>query len=726
MAVVTLSLAAGSIRRTARGTGFLVPRTSTVDGRPALITGCTYLGRKWPHLARPGDELIRVSVGRFGDDRHRQLDDDELAASVFGELAAVLDIRGTPLATAGHPLGPGLPPVPGRPLIRVAKIEQDVADLTAWPWPAPPCGAWASPPASAADGRRPGGVARPRRSARPDGDRPPEPGPPAPGSGPGPGADPACPRLRATPVRPDRCRPRRAPGGGRRGSRMTHRSAPPWCPRRGMVALPALAAGVGLALSLPPWGWWILAFPAAGLLWWRLGGLRPRTRLWAGWLAGLGCYVPGLMWARSFTVPGAVVLIAVEAVFIARGLPGRAGRTGGGPGPGLPGGPDPGRGGPDGLALRRPSPRRRVPRPGRRPGPRGGPPGRPAGPTAAVYLGGVGVGALVEAVVRAVRDGARARRVRPNRPAESDRRRAGGRNPVHAPAPSLVGRCRRRPRPAGAGRGGRRRWRWSGPAWPPTTPPTAGPSVGTVTAAAVQGGGARGFRKSQIDPSVVLAAQMAATRLARASATTAQRPQLVLWPEDVVSLDTAARPSRPRRRCCPTWPGRLHTTLVVGVTETVSSTAFRNEVVAWGPDGTLVSRYEKVHRVPFGEYVPYRSFFAHLANLSAVPLDAMPGTGDRPAAHAGRPARGHDLLRGVLRRPGPARGAGRRPAADRPHQHLVLRHRPGADPGDRRLRGPGRAAGPRPAPGRAHRVQRGHHQPGGAAATVRCSGPARS
>jgi len=25
--------------------------------------------------------------------------------------------------------------------------------------------------------------------------------------------------------------------------------------------------------------------------------------------------------------------------------------------------------------------------------------------------------------------------------------------------------------------------------------------------------------------------------------------------------------------------------------------------------------------------VPYRGFFAHLANLSAVPLDAVPGTG---------------------------------------------------------------------------------------------------
>jgi apolipoprotein N-acyltransferase len=71
-----------------------------------------------------------------------------------------------------------------------------------------------------------------------------------------------------------------------------------------------------------------------------------------------------------------------------------------------------------------------------------------------------------------------------------------------------------------------------------------------------------------------------------------------------------------------------HATLVVGVTETVSTTQFRNEIVAFSPRGRIVASYEKVHRVPFGEYVPYRGFFEHLANLSAVPLDAIPGHGN--------------------------------------------------------------------------------------------------
>jgi len=66
---------------------------------------------------------------------------------------------------------------------------------------------------------------------------------------------------------------------------------------------------------------------------------------------------------------------------------------------------------------------------------------------------------------------------------------------------------------------------------------------------------------------------------------------------------------------------------VVGVTEPASTTSFRNEIVAWGPRGHIVGVFEKVHRVPFGEYVPLRSLFSHFANLSGVPVDAVPGHG---------------------------------------------------------------------------------------------------
>ena len=381
-------------------------------------------------------------------------------------------------------------------------------------------------------------------------------------------------------------------------------------PRRGAVALPAVASGVGLALSLPPWGIWILAFPAAGLLWWRLGGLRARTRLWAGWLAGLGAFVPGLQFARAFTLAGAVVLIAVEALFmgvaclavprgpvVARALAFPAALT-------------------LAEAVRQTWPFGGLPIGGVFLGQAGGPVlgvarlGGPLGLTAAVFVGGVAAGALGLALIRGVRNHRRVATFdrlhpEPDHPATWRRSMAGLGTLAATGAVALVALV--------------------GTGVVAANAPDGGPVVRTVTAAAVQGGGVRGFRKSQVDPSTVLHAAVAATDrlLPRPGA---DPPALVLWPEDVVSLGQPLADD-PEQGALSSLAVALHTTLVVGVTENVSSTAFRNEVVAFGPGGAIVDRYEKVHRVPFGEYVPYRSFFAHLGDLSAVPLDAVPGTG---------------------------------------------------------------------------------------------------
>ena len=359
---------------------------------------------------------------------------------------------------------------------------------------------------------------------------------------------------------------------------------------RGRVALPALASGLGLALSLPPWGFWILAFPAAGLLWWRLGGLRPRTRLWAGWLAGLGSFVPGLLFARSFTLAGAAVLMALEALFfgmaclavprgpvVARALAFPAAMT-------------------MAEAMRQNWPFGGLPIGGVFLGQAGGPLlgvarlGGPLGLTLAVYVGGVALAAFAMAAAQVIR--------RRNDAADF-------RTLLVIGAVAMVAVV--------------------GTDIAAALAPDGGPSVGTVTAVGVQGGGVRGFSRSQVDPSVVLAAALAAT----APLTHGSRekgPQLVLWPEDVVSLLGPLEGSG-EEAVLSRLAMTLQATLVVGITETLSGTAFRNEVVAFGPDGSVASRYEKVHRVPFGEYVPWRSFFAHLGNLSAVARDAVPGNG---------------------------------------------------------------------------------------------------
>jgi apolipoprotein N-acyltransferase len=324
------------------------------------------------------------------------------------------------------------------------------------------------------------------------------------------------------------------------------------------------------------------------------------------------------MWSRSFTTPGALVLIALEAGFVAVACLV------------VPAGPVVARAlaFPAALtlaeALRMTWPFGGLPIGGVFLGQAGGPIlgiarlGGPLGLNAAVYIGGVGLACLAEGAVRAVRDGTRAAGfTRAEQAAGGDG--AGGGSGSGRVSGALAGTG------ALALVGVVAVGMVAAAAVGADHAPDGGPPVATVTVAAVQGGGARGFRKSQIDPAVVLAAQMQATQRMQQLDHGAD-PELVLWPEDVVSLDTALSDS-PEEGVLSGLARTLHTTLVVGVTETVSPTAFRNEVVAFGPDGTLVSRFEKVHRVPFGEYVPYRSLFAHVANLSAVPLDAVPGTG---------------------------------------------------------------------------------------------------
>jgi len=357
---------------------------------------------------------------------------------------------------------------------------------------------------------------------------------------------------------------------------------------------PALLSGVGLALSLPPFGFWALAFPAAALLWWRLSGLRWRARLAVGWVSGLGLFVPSLWWAINFNVYGGVVLMLVEALAPAIAcafVPRRGGRAfalaggmvlmealrGTWPFGGLPMG---------GIAL----------------GQAGGPlvgAARLGGPlllVALVWLGGGGLGIVAEA---AWRWGLSLR----SRAFEPPPAVAGA---IAAGACALAVVC-------------------ALAAWG-SLAPDGGKAVSTLRVASVQGGGKRGLSKSQVDPTVVYSAQVAATRLVPRY-DSGRAPSLILWPEDVVSLDDRLD-TDPVKSDLSAIAVDAHATLLVGVTENVSSTSFRNEIVAFGPDGRIVGRFEKVHRVPFGEYVPYRGFFKHLANLSGVPLDAIAGHGD--------------------------------------------------------------------------------------------------
>jgi oxygen-dependent protoporphyrinogen oxidase len=92
--MVLLAYGADELTSPAALSGFLVPR---VSGR--LMTACSFASAKWPHWSGEGTSLLRVSVGRDGDHRHEQLDDDALVASVVDEIGQAMGTPATPRTT---------------------------------------------------------------------------------------------------------------------------------------------------------------------------------------------------------------------------------------------------------------------------------------------------------------------------------------------------------------------------------------------------------------------------------------------------------------------------------------------------------------------------------------------------------------------------------------------------------------------------------------------------
>src|SRR5262249_46013130 len=135
----------------------------------------------------------------------------------------------------------------------------------------------------------------------------------------------------------------------------------------------------------------------------------------------------------------------------------------------------------------------------------------------------------------------------------------------------------------------------------------AGHDNGRVSIAAVQGGGPRGIRAQNSDMNAVF------LRHVRATANVPPGTQVILWPEDVVDVDELAGP--PEQQTLSNLAKAHQATLIAGVVEDVGCCHFRNAAVAWGPGGRQIDRYDKVHRVPFGEYFPGRSLISHFASI---------------------------------------------------------------------------------------------------------------
>ncbi len=101
----------------------------------------------------------------------------------------------------------------------------------------------------------------------------------------------------------------------------------------------------------------------------------------------------------------------------------------------------------------------------------------------------------------------------------------------------------------------------------------------------------------------------------------------MIWPENVINISSKGLfTDSPEFLEIGAEAQRLGVPLVVGITESAGETSFTNAQVVVEPDGTISGRYDKVRRVPFGEYIPLRPFLSSVgAPVDLVPRDARSG-----------------------------------------------------------------------------------------------------
>jgi len=95
VAIVTLAYEPSAVPGAAEGSGFLVPA-----GAAPAITACSWASTKWAHLGGPDarSAVLRVSLGRHGDDAAVGEADETLVAAARAALAATMGISAAPSA----------------------------------------------------------------------------------------------------------------------------------------------------------------------------------------------------------------------------------------------------------------------------------------------------------------------------------------------------------------------------------------------------------------------------------------------------------------------------------------------------------------------------------------------------------------------------------------------------------------------------------------------------
>lgn len=147
----------------------------------------------------------------------------------------------------------------------------------------------------------------------------------------------------------------------------------------------------------------------------------------------------------------------------------------------------------------------------------------------------------------------------------------------------------------------------------------------TLNIAAVQGGGPQGTLAINTNSRDVVIRHLDATKtITGGIASTDDQLDLVIWPENVI--DVSSFSSSVERTEVAAQAARLNAPFLVGITEDLDNKFFTNAQVVVNTDGSLGGRYDKVRRVPFGEFVPMRGLLEAVgAPVDRIPRDALAG-----------------------------------------------------------------------------------------------------
>lgn len=147
----------------------------------------------------------------------------------------------------------------------------------------------------------------------------------------------------------------------------------------------------------------------------------------------------------------------------------------------------------------------------------------------------------------------------------------------------------------------------------------------SLNIAAVQGGGPQGTLAINTNSRDVVVRHLDATKqIAGGSAAKDKQLDLVVWPENVI--DVRSFSSSIERTEVAAEAARLDAPFLVGITEDLDNRFFTNAQVVVNTAGSLGDRYDKVRRVPFGEFVPMRGLLEAIgAPVDRIPRDAQAG-----------------------------------------------------------------------------------------------------